>query len=91
LDGIIDITIGDDMPFTVHASEIIFLSAGTQFSLDFKIKYCRFWSYASGDGLEALIHEAGIVLVASGLCDQAAEFDEAKVKSSAQALRIKFS
>lgn len=89
LDGCLDVTIGDDKPTRAYAGEVIFISSHTPFSLQFRNKYVRFWSYPSGDGIDAVIHEAGVRYHAQALPDIAFDVDESKVDAALRGLGIK--
>ncbi|KAL6405269.1 hypothetical protein AUP68_12113 [Ilyonectria robusta] len=89
-DGQIDITIGDEEePLRVVAGEVVCLQANTPFSLDFKTKYVRFYSYTSGAGMESLIHEAGSSVDRASLADEVTPVDQSKLKFAIEKFNIK--
>ncbi|KKK22075.1 hypothetical protein ARAM_002399 [Aspergillus rambellii] len=88
LDGSVEVTLSGGSPTLAHAGDVIFLTAGSAFSIDFKTKYVRIWSYASGDGIEALIGAAGTPMKAQALPNEALEIDEAKVNDACKTLGI---
>ncbi|GES58480.1 RmlC-like cupin [Aspergillus terreus] len=58
LDGSVEVTVNGDR-HTVRVGESVLIPRGTTISVQFTEKYCRFWAFASGDGLETLISTAG--------------------------------
>ena len=54
-------------------------------------RYVRFWSYASGDGLETLIAEAGGAFKGKVVPDQTSSVDVEKVREVAKKLSMKIS
>ncbi|KIX04882.1 uncharacterized protein Z518_05753 [Rhinocladiella mackenziei CBS 650.93] len=58
LDGPLSIHLGGKSNL-VHAGETVFLPAGITMAIEFKDVYVRFWSFASGNGLETLVSQAG--------------------------------
>jgi hypothetical protein len=89
LDGILEIKIGEAQPQKAYAGEIVFIRANTTFVIEFRNKYTRFWSFQSGDGIDALIHEAGSRYYAQALPDKVLEFDESKVEATMRKLGSK--
>ncbi|KAK7699779.1 hypothetical protein SLS64_011391 [Diaporthe eres] len=72
----------------VRAGETVFIPAGKEISVSFVDRYVRFWSFASGDGLETLIAGAGEVFEGSVVPDQVASFDMDRVRRVAESLSI---
>jgi hypothetical protein len=54
-------------------------------------RYVRFWSYASGDGLETLIAEAGGAFEGKMVPDEIRSVDTDKAREAAKQLNIKVS
>ncbi|KAK2599719.1 hypothetical protein N8I77_011451 [Diaporthe amygdali] len=73
----------------VRAAETVFIPAGKEVSLDFVDRYVRFWSFASGDGLEPLAAGAGNAFEGSIVPDQVAPFDISRIHQVAENLGIK--
>ncbi|KAM0548756.1 hypothetical protein ACHAPJ_009752 [Fusarium lateritium] len=89
-DGKVDVTIGEDSePLRAVASEVVVVNANTPFSLEFKSKYVRFYSWASGDGLEAVIHEAGSRVERDSLLNEALATDEDAIIKALAKFNIK--
>lgn len=89
LDGPIEVSVHGEAHTAVNAGEVVFLPANTPFSLRFKSKYVRFYSYASGDGIEAFIQQAGQRLDTQALPDKALDLDEAAITKAIEKLGIK--
>ena len=90
-DGELKVYIGDGPASSVRPGEVCFLPAKVAFRLEFASKYVRFWSFASGDGIEALIGEAGERYPGQALPDQEKPWDEQKLKEACQKLDISIS
>ncbi|KAI9699213.1 MAG: hypothetical protein M1820_007292 [Bogoriella megaspora] len=58
-EGVLEVAVGSASPCRLTEGESIFIPARTPFSLNFVSKFVRFWSFATGDGIESLIHDAG--------------------------------
>lgn len=87
-DGVLKVYI-DDLPASeVHPGEVCFLPANTSFRLEFASKYVRFWSFASGEGIEALIAEVGERYQGQALPDRMEPWDDSKVAQACQKLGI---
>jgi tellurite resistance-related uncharacterized protein len=70
--------------------ETVVIPAGQAFSLGFESKYVKVHSFADGDGIESLIHQAGKQIEEVVLPDQAPEWDSSKLASVAEGLKITF-
>ena len=88
LDGAISLTVNGSAENVVRAGESAFVPAGTEISVIFLDRYVRFWSYASGDGLETLIAEAGTAFKGTVVPDQVQEVDEIKLQAAAKRLDV---
>ncbi|KAF7519299.1 hypothetical protein G7054_g13140 [Neopestalotiopsis clavispora] len=86
LDGLLEITIGKAKPTIAHAGEVIFLAAGTPFSLRCTSRYVRFYSYVNGNGIESIIHEAGNRVEGVALPDKPAPVDPGRFREAIQKL-----
>ncbi|KAJ0106745.1 hypothetical protein J7T55_001269 [Diaporthe amygdali] len=73
----------------VRSGETVFIPAGKEVSLDFVDRYVRFWSFASGHGLESLAAGAGNAFEGSIVPDQVAPFDISQIHQVAETLGIK--
>ncbi|KAF2083761.1 RmlC-like cupin [Saccharata proteae CBS 121410] len=88
-EGKLEILIGGTTePCLITEGETLFVPAGVAFSLCFKSKYVRFWSFASGDGIEAVVHEAGKKLDGFVLPDKVVEWDDGKVTEAYKKLNV---
>ncbi|OJJ86802.1 cupin domain-containing protein [Aspergillus glaucus CBS 516.65] len=90
LDGAIDVTI-DGTANQVRAGETVLIPAGTEISVHFLDKYVRFWSFASGDGLESFVHLSGRRYEGKIIPDKADVVDDAKVLRAAENINMKVS
>lgn len=90
LDGAIDVTIGGTAN-QVRAGETVLIPAGTETSVHFLDKYVRFWSFASGDGLESFVHISGREYEGKIIPDKADVVDDAKVLRAAENINMKVS
>ncbi|RAH68327.1 RmlC-like cupin [Aspergillus aculeatinus CBS 121060] len=88
LDGAIEVTLNDSTPTDMYAGEVLFIDADTAFRLRFKHPYIRFMCYVDGDGLEALIHEAGDSTKAVALPDNPSDVDETKFAAACKKLNV---
>ncbi|KAL6703584.1 hypothetical protein ACN47E_009529 [Coniothyrium glycines] len=93
LDGAISLTRSGGAPTLVRAGESAFIPAGTEIALEFVDRFVRFWSYSSGDGLEALVSQAGGAYEGSIVPEpnQAHKVDLERVRQAAKALNVKVS
>ncbi|KAI4632190.1 uncharacterized protein J4E87_001662 [Alternaria ethzedia] len=91
LDGALSLTVDGEAGHLVRAGETAFIPAGTEVAVEFVDCYVRFWSYASGDGLETLIAEAGGAFEGKVVPDQTRSVDVEKVREVAKKLRVKIS
>ncbi|KAF2023905.1 RmlC-like cupin [Setomelanomma holmii] len=93
LDGAIELTVHGEAGNLVRAGETAFLPAGTAVAIKFVDRYVRFWSYASGDGLETLIKDAGEAFEGTIVPDahQSGKVDAEKVKKAAEKINVKLS
>ncbi|KAH8763085.1 RmlC-like cupin domain-containing protein [Diaporthe sp. PMI_573] len=73
----------------VRAGETVFIPAGKEVSLHFVDRYVRFWSFASGNGLESLVAGAGDAFEGLIVPDQVASFDVDRVHLAAESLGMK--
>lgn len=64
--------------------ETAVLPAGTGFQLGFESRFVRFWSFASGDGIEALVHKAGESYEAMVLPDEVEAFEGKRLQEVAK-------
>ena len=78
-----EVTIGDSCN-SVRAGETVFIPAGTKLSLNFADKYTRFWSFASGDGLETFIRMGGREFPGTIVPDQGDKIDTMRVQTAAE-------
>ncbi|KAL6246554.1 hypothetical protein RBB50_006792 [Rhinocladiella similis] len=90
-DGELKVTIGDGSASSVRPGEVCFLPANVAFRLEFASKYVRFWSFASGNGIEALVGEAGQRFSGQALPDQEQPWDEGKLRQACETLKITIS
>ncbi|KAI4674981.1 uncharacterized protein J4E88_007884 [Alternaria novae-zelandiae] len=91
LDGALSLTVDGEAGHLVRAGETAFIPAGTEVAVEFVDRYVRFWSYASGSGLETLIAEAGGAFEGKVVPDQTRSVDVEKVREVAKKLRVKIS
>jgi hypothetical protein len=67
-------------PSTLHEGETVLIPAGKAFTLEFGSRFVRLWSFAGGDGIEALIQRAGNASKGVVLPDEAAGIDQERLK-----------
>jgi len=91
LDGALSLTVDGEAGHLVRAGETAFIPAGTEVAVEFVDRYVRFWSYASGDGLETLVAEAGGAFEGKVVPDQTRSVDVGKVQEVAKKLSMKLS
>ncbi|KAI7779959.1 hypothetical protein LA080_000172 [Diaporthe eres] len=82
-------TDGQALGDLVRAGETVFIPAGKEISVSFVDRYVRFWSFASGDGLETLVAGAGEAFEGSVVPDRVASFDINRLHRVAGSLSIK--
>ena len=87
LDGSICVTV-DDKPNDVRSGDTIFIPAGTKTSIKFTAKFVRFWSFASGDGLETLISQGGGQFEGTVVPDKARKVDPRLVLEAAKSIGL---
>jgi len=89
LEGALGVTLkSSSSKSVVREGETLAVPAGQGFSLSFESKYVRVWSFASGDGIESIVHKAGESYAGMVLPDKAPEFDSGKVDSACKGLGI---
>lgn len=59
LEGVLQVAVGGFQPASITQGETVFIAKNVAFSLQFNSNFVRFWSFATGNGIEALIQEAG--------------------------------
>jgi mannose-6-phosphate isomerase-like protein (cupin superfamily) len=89
LDGAILLMVDGEAGHMVRAGETAFIPVGTEVAVEFVDRYVRFWSFASGDGLETLIAEAGGAFEGKVVPDRTRSVDVEKVREVAKQLNIK--
>lgn len=87
-EGTLEAVIGDKEPTVVREGETLFISAGTPFSLKFRSKFVRLWSFTTGDGIEAVIHEAGIPFKGFVLPDDEIPYEKTKLEATVAKLGV---
>ncbi|KAG9238744.1 cupin domain protein [Amylocarpus encephaloides] len=87
-EGVLEVTIAGGEPTLIREGETVFLAANTVFSLKFRSKFVRLWSFTNGDGIEALIQRAGRPFAGFVLPDKEPELDEARLKAASESLKI---
>lgn len=90
LDGAINVII-DGIANQVRAGETVFIPVGTEISIHFLDRYVRFWSFASGDGLESFVRFGGREYEGKIIPDKADPVDDAKVLRAAENINMKVS
>ncbi|OCL07388.1 cupin domain protein [Glonium stellatum] len=83
-EGALEVLIAGSAPCKITEGETLFIAANTRFSLKFSSKFVRFWSFTSGDGIEALIHEAGQPFKGFVIPDKAELWEESKFKAACE-------
>jgi mannose-6-phosphate isomerase-like protein (cupin superfamily) len=78
----------DGIEHEISADETAFVPAGQAFALSFASKYTRVWSFASGDGVETLIHQAGHEYDGKILPAKAAVVDRSRLEASAASIAV---
>lgn len=66
--------------------ETVVIPAGQAFALVFGSRYVRVWSFADGDGIEAVVHRLGVPFKGVVLPDQALDSDLTQVGSVAASI-----
>lgn len=74
----------------VREGETAVIPRGENFALEFESRFVRFWSFASGDGIETLVHKVGKPLERVTLPDQVSEWEESKLEEVAKEIGVKF-
>lgn len=88
-DGCINVTTTfNGQAHQVRVGESVFVPRGTRISIDFVDRYCRFWAFASGNGLETLISDAGQAFEGIVLPDTPNAFDLGAVQQKAKEIGI---
>ncbi|KAK4446928.1 RmlC-like cupin domain-containing protein [Podospora aff. communis PSN243] len=75
----------------VHGGQSVFVSAGWVFKLAFGSRYVRVVSFANGEGLETIVHEAGEKFEGYVLPDEVEPVDRVKLKSACAKLGVTLS
>lgn len=88
-EGILGVSVDGYKEACVTPGETCFVGANQPFSISFKSKFVRFWSFASGDGIEALIHEAGKQYQGQILPDTAYDVDEGIFSKCCKQLHVR--
>ncbi|KAJ9635536.1 hypothetical protein H2201_003195 [Coniosporium apollinis] len=88
LEGALKVSLGDGASSTIREGETVFIAANISFSLQFRSKFVRLWSFTSGDGIESLVQEAGTPFKGYVLPDQAETVDQSKVQAACEKLNI---
>lgn len=89
LEGVLAIRVkGDEGKHLIREGETAMIPAGQAFSLEFESKYVRVWSFASGDGVESLVHRLGSTIEGFVLPDEANKWDESKLREACEDLNI---
>lgn len=88
LEGVVEITLSDGSTELLRQGESAFVAAGTAFSLTFKTKNVRFWSFASGAGIEEVIQQAGESYKGFVIPEKAVAVDEKKVEAVLSSLGV---
>jgi hypothetical protein len=73
---------------TVREGETVLIPAGKSFTLEFGSRFVRIWSFAGGDGIEALIHKLGEPYKGFVIPDEAGIFDEGKLAEVSKELDV---
>jgi mannose-6-phosphate isomerase-like protein (cupin superfamily) len=91
-EGVLLVKLRDEkMGKAVREGETVVIPSGTSFSLEFDSRFVRVISFASGDGIEALIQQAGSPWKEVLLPDKVDVSDESKLAGALSALQIKIS
>ena len=78
-EGILEVLVEGASPCRVAGGEAIFVPAGTIFRLSFLSKFVRVWTFTTGNGIEALIHEAGSPFEGFVVPDEPRRWEEEKL------------
>jgi mannose-6-phosphate isomerase-like protein (cupin superfamily) len=73
---------------TIREGETVVVPAGQAFSLHFRSRFVRVWSFTDGDGLESLVQRAGQTLEPVVLPETAGGWDAAVVRDVAKDLGL---
>jgi mannose-6-phosphate isomerase-like protein (cupin superfamily) len=87
-EGALIVSIDGGEPSTLHEGETVLIPAGKAFTLEFGSRFVRVWSFAGGDGIEALIHKAGEAYKGFVLPDEASAVDEGKFGEVCKELNV---
>ena len=87
-EGRIQLFLGDGESETVVAGESAFVPAGTAFSLRFKTKSVRIWSFASGEGIEEVVRQAGEPYQGWVIPQKAADLDQKRLDRVLGKIRV---
>lgn len=90
-EGVLEVEVDGCEPAQIHQGETVFITKNVGFSLGFKSKFVRLWSFSTGDGIEALIQAAGSPHEGFVIPDEEAPFDEARMKAACEAFNVKLS
>lgn len=89
MEGALEVTVEDLAPCVLREGETIFVAAGTPFSLKFASKFVRVWSFTSGDGIEALVHDAGKPYEGYAIPDSPSVVEEDLLEKAREKLGVK--
>ncbi|KAK7202445.1 cupin domain protein [Myxozyma melibiosi] len=87
-EGVLEATVGDNEPCLVREGETLFVTANTPFTFKFASRFVRLWSFTTGDGIEAVIHKAGVPFKGIVLPDTAESFDGKKFEAACSELGV---
>ncbi|KAI9687381.1 MAG: hypothetical protein M1822_002424 [Bathelium mastoideum] len=90
-EGVLEVTVGDASPYRVAEGESIFVPASTPFQLGFSSKFVRVWSFTTGDGVEALIHQAGSPFEGYVIPDKSKVWEERNLLDACQKFAVRVS
>lgn len=66
----------------IRTGDTVIITAGEEFAVSFLDRHVRVWRFASGDGIETLISQAGVALKGKLLPDMAATVDGEQVEAT---------
>lgn len=72
----------------IREGQTILIAAGETFMMDFGSRFVRVWSFASGEGIEQLIRNAGTSYQGFVLPEKAELMDESRVMIACQKLKV---
>ncbi|KAL9080223.1 MAG: hypothetical protein Q9157_000945 [Trypethelium eluteriae] len=90
-EGVLDVVVGDASSCRVAEGEAIFVPAGIPFQLNFSSKFVRVWTFTTGDGIESLIHHAGIPFGSYVLPDKSKPWEERQLLEACQKFSVQVS